>query len=93
MSNAKKCPSCGSERTQYSDDVGFLDCLECWLVFKCPLPELPEGYIVREGYEAVELWLLDQQHCLGTFADGVFFFNQFYDTDAPAVIAFLQGAR
>lgn len=106
MTELKPCPCCGSERTQHSDDVAFLDCLECGVVFKCPAPALPEGYRVEEykGFTALEFcnvvegweysWdevaRIDERIGLTTHRRAA-------DLGAPehwpAVIAFLQGAR
>jgi len=57
------------------------------------IPKLPEGYRVEETKLGLELWHLKSSHCLVVFNDGVFCFNPVYPKDAPAVIAFLQGAR
>jgi len=58
-----------------------------------PTPKLPEGYRVEVTKLGLELWHLNSSHCLVVFNDGVFCFNPVYPKDAPAVIAFLKGAR
>ena len=57
--------------------------------------KLPEGYWTNETEEGVDLWHSRSSHCLVFFSSSseVFFFNAIYSKDAPAVIAFLQGAR
>ncbi len=97
MSDLKPCPCCGSERTQHSDDVGFFDCLECGVIFKCPAPKLPDGYRVfrKQLLRRVDrsgAW--PESRVADIDAEGrLWVRTPIEPEEIPALVAFLQGAR